>query len=190
MTHTRTSRKLLRTLAGVTAVAAGIGSAGWFVQRPAQPVPPTPMNPPDATIFDERTMMVLMSLIEAVFINYPPLATDHYRAYLQARAEIATPQRAYYARVAAKLHDQAMAQFGRGFVHAALSDRRTLIEDDLVQYVETSVTMPIEGTDLRAVLDDLLRYYMHTDAYLLVGYHAWPPLPSGLVNYREAVGSV
>lgn len=190
MTHTQSRRKLLRTLAGVTAVAAGVGSAGWFVQRQAQPFTVTVPNPPDIDNFDERTMAVLMSLVKAVFINYPPRSLDHYQTHLQWRANHVDGYAAYYARVAVKLHEQAMSQFGQGFVIASLNDRRALIDDDLAQYVESSSNLPIEGNDTRALLSDLLRYYMHTDAYLLVGYDRWPEVPQGLTSYREAMGSV
>lgn len=190
MTHTHSRRKFLRNLAGVTAVAAGIGSAGWFVQRQAQPLTVVVPNPPDIDRFDERTIAVLMRLVEAVFINYPPRSMDHYQTHLQWRADNIDGHAAYYARVAVKLHEQALSQFGLGFVGASLNDRRTIIDDDLAQYVESSTNLPTEGTDIRALLDDLLRYYMHTDAYLLVGYDSWPGLPRGLTSYREAMGSV
>jgi hypothetical protein len=171
-------RELLKLLAGATAAAAGIGGPVGFLsaQAGAEAAP----DAATGTLAAEA-LETLISMVPALFIMKPPEQVTHYAQMLRVRAEQKPDDLRRYSQAAAELNRRAQEQSGVAFAALDISARRVLLQNE----IDSLIANENAGRDVGDTIRDLLTCYLYTDAYVAIGYDAWPGVPRGLEAYRQ-----
>lgn len=171
-------RTFLKSLAAVTVAAAGGIALDQFIELSNRQY--LPDVPPGE--LDDDTLRVLLALTETVFAAYPLSSTAHYRRYYRYRAGHVAGERAAMQETVSRLNAAAQQQFRADFLALSAENRRTLITPHLNAYHAEQGAQA-----LAIVLSRMLMLYMHTDAYLILGYEQWPGQARGLETYQQPV---
>lgn len=176
-------------LAGATATAAGLGApiVYYMFQRARSiPLPTAPSGPLSA-----ETTVALRALVEAIFIAYP-VDIDRYQRYYEFHAEKIAGYRQIYMQFTAELDRSARWVYRRSFADCSASDRRQLLKPwwNVPQSrQEEIISAVLQGTTWmqisQYVLQETLRLFMNTDAWIIIGYDGWPGMARGLQAYLQ-----
>lgn len=142
---------------------------------------------------DSTTLTVLIDVAE-LLLGAPPAA--RYSRYFEWHATHVDGYLSLYGEFVAYLDAQARKHQGLSFVDCSVEDRRAILMGIMRQRVD-----PRMGSDLtrfwrgathrrlvlfdRFVLQEILNLYSKTDAWLALGYEAFPGMPVGLEDYRQ-----
>ncbi len=186
---TLSRRQFLSALVGVTAAAVSLGAPVVYqtLQRARRiPLPEAPPGPLPAD-----TATVLRALVEALFIAHP-VDTERYLRYYGFHAEKIPGYRQVYIQFAQELEWAARWLYRRPFVECSKLERRQVLRPwwSLPQSRQDEIITAIfQGTawmqHAQYVLRETLQLFMNTDAWIMVGYEAWPGMPRGLETYRQ-----
>jgi hypothetical protein len=182
-----------RTLLRLAIGAAGAAAAGLFAMlgtlgRRAGPPALEPTAPGPLAADQVQTL-----LAAAAAIIGEPLRAEHYAAFFRWRAEHLPGHRTLYQRFCRTLDRAARRAAGRPFAACSTATRRALVEPALRAGVPPRAGQaPRDRVDDRAwilyhrhIAAEVLALFAATDAWLLLGYSAWPGTPRGLDRYRE-----
>lgn len=186
---TLSRRQFLSALVGVTAAAVSLGPPviyQMFQRARRIPLPEAPPGP-----LPDDTAAVLRALVEALFIAHP-VDIERYLRYYSFHAEKIPGYRQVYTQFAKELEWTARWIYRRSFVECSKPERRQVLQPwwSLPQSRQDEITAAIfRGTvwmqNSQYVLRETLQLFMNTDAWIIVGYEAWPGMPRGLEVYLQ-----
>jgi hypothetical protein len=149
-------RGLLLRVAAILGAGAALACAELRSGRPA------PL--PAATI--DTLLAAAASLLGGTRVR------DHYRRYLQVRAQASGDLHARYCAAAAELDGLSRGRGGVAFVDAPRA-----VRDEFVSAARHPA--------VRRFRDDVLWCFRKSEAFLRLGYRSWPGQPRGLDEYRS-----
>jgi hypothetical protein len=188
-------RRRFLGLIGITGVAAVLGA--WFFRLPAQgigqltalrgrlrprlhPTPPGPLSRGALEVLEAATGTLVDMSVDLA----------RYSVFFTWRAANLPGYRDLYERFAAVLNDGARSATGRRFVECDVGTRRRLLQNVQLDSrgVHAAVRVVTDRQWLRFeqyIVRQVLELFARTDAWVLLGYEAWPGTPRGLSAYRQ-----
>ena len=137
----------------------------------------------------------LSRLLEATrAVTGVPVQISHYEDFFRWRAENLRGYKALYEQFAEALEHRARRSVGCDFVDCSRQMQQKILEqvpqirDSSPRWDKVRVSI-IERNWLlfdRYIVRDILLLFSKTDAWILLGYEAWPGTPRGLDRYRQA----
>jgi len=182
-------REFLVALAGATAAAAGLGLPVVYQYVNQTRQLSLPDVPPGR--LDTASLRTLRAATEAIFIAYP-VDLDRYTAFFTFHAENIAGYAAIYTGFTQELDRSARWSYRRSFANCSIADRRGVlaawfdIPETREERLLASATRGITWMRFsQYVVTEILTLFMNTDAWIMVGYEAWPGMPRGLDTYRQ-----
>ena len=185
-----------RALIGLLSVGAGTVAAGAFrrvVQLhglPRTPGPPALDGAPTGTIGAEG-LRTLLAATRAIVLE--PIDAAHYAAFLRWRAEHLPGHHALYERFRATVDGIARREEGLPFAQCAVASQRRILRPALdVRLEQTARSRPPRRDERdwalyhRHIIREVLALFARTDAWILLGYEAWPGTARGFTRYVQA----
>jgi len=185
-----------RALIGLLSVGAGTVAAGAFrrvVQLhglPRTPGPPALDGAPTGTIGAEG-LRTLLAATRAIVLE--PIDAAHYAAFLRWRAEHLPGHYALYERFRATVDGIARVEEGLPFAECPVASQRRILRPALkVRSPQTAIGRFAHGDERdwalyhRHIVREVLALFARTDAWILLGYEAWPGTPRGFARYVQA----
>jgi hypothetical protein len=184
-----------RAFLGATAVggaaALGIlrtlrGLERWLASPVLARTAPGPLSAPQV-----ETLVAAASALAG-----RPLREEHYAAFFQWRAEHLPGHRGLYARFCATVDRAARRSEGRAFGACGAAQRRALLEPAFrararahasTRWLDRIFDREWRLYD-RHIVSEALALFAATDAWLVLGYDAWPGTPRGFDRYRRPPG--
>jgi hypothetical protein len=180
-------RELIKLLAGATAAAAGLMDDFLLPAQAHKREAAVQETAP--TALPTEMLAALMSMVPALFIMNPPQQVNHYEQMLRVRAEQRPGDLRRYSEAATELNRRAQEQMGSAFEALDIPTRRALLQNDIDNLIANDNAGRDEGNEVGETMHDLLTCYLYTDAYVAIGYDAWPGIPRGLEAYRQPLGA-
>jgi hypothetical protein len=175
-------------LAAAAAAALGfLGAVREFERRLASPLlsrtPPGPL-----TASQVRTLLAAASAVAG-----QPLREAHYAAFFRWRVEHLPGHRRLYASFCATVDRAAARTDGRAFAACDATMRRRILEPAFRTRARARASAPwldrLLGREWvlfdRHIVSEALALFAATDAWLALGYEAWPGTPRGFDRYRR-----
>ncbi len=185
-------RGFLELGAALTAAAASWGA--WRIFRTAEP--PAPPALPDAPPgpLGASTMAALLAAAEAA-IGFP-IERAHYEEYFRWRAAHLHGYRALYRRFEVVVDRDAHRLAGCAYAACTAALRRRILDHSSragrPKTAWDRLRVGLAGRDWllyeQYVLGEALALFARTDAWVVLGYDAWPGTPRGLDRYRRPPG--
>jgi hypothetical protein len=171
-----------------------VAAASWGVWRTRRvPELPAPQSLPDAPPgpLEGSTMAALLAAVGAVIGL--PIDHAHYREYFDWRAAHLRGYQVLYRRFAAALDREARRQAGCAYAGCTAALRRRILDPsarprsgnvlrDRLRADPVDRDWPLYE---RYILGEALALFARTDAWVALGYGAWPGVPRGLDRYRR-----
>ncbi|MCB9454512.1 MAG: hypothetical protein H6671_00835 [Anaerolineaceae bacterium] len=191
---TITRRQFLLTFAGATAIAAGVGIPfvlNYVEQIRLLPLPDIPPGPMDDVVRE-----TMRAVITTIFVNFP-VDADRYEQYLVYHAEKINGYGKVYQDFVTELNRDSAYTYSKTFVDCNERERRFV----LAPWLRMPITRDERLMDgfghgifslqvSQHIFRELLTMFMNTDAWIAVGYEAWPGMPRGLDNYTQPLSSL
>lgn len=136
-----------------------------------------------------RTLLAASAAVAGATIR-----PEHYAAFFQWRAAHLRGHRRLYARFCVAVDRAARAARGTSFADCQVEAQRRILE----RAFRARATAASSRSTLRRILEydwqlyerhilrEALAVFAATDAWLLLGYDAWPGIPRGFERYRRA----
>ncbi len=181
---------LLVTAGGATAVSiVGFGgplrsSYDWLAFPGLDNTPTGPLN--------EQTLKALLATTEVLADN--PVEKTHYERFFQWRSENLRGYKNLYERFLRTVNDSARRSHGCDFAECEVATRRRILERSFqVRNASSRLEKVRIGVLERDwvqfdeyIVREVLSLFARTDAWIALGYDAWPGMPRGFVRYRQA----
>ena len=185
-----------RALIGLLSVGAAGITAGALRWRSGLHAPPRPIWPP--ALDDAPTAPVsadgsrtLLAAVRAIVLE--PIDAAHYAAFLRWRAEHLPGHYALYERFRATVDGIARVEEGLPFAECPMASQRRILRPALkVRSPQTAIGRFAHGDERdwalyhRHIVREVLALFARTDAWILLGYEAWPGTPRGFARYVQA----
>jgi hypothetical protein len=176
---------------GAGAVAAGAFRRVARLHGLIRPLgPPVLYGAPTGTISAEG-LRTLLAATRAIVLE--PIDAAHYAAFLRWRAEHLPGHYALYERFRGTLDSIARREEGLPFARCSLASQRRILRPALeVPFRQAPGGRPARGDERdwalyhRHIVRELLALFARTDAWILLGYEAWPGTPRGFARYVQA----
>ena len=185
-----------RALIGLLSVGAAGITAGALRWRSGLHAPPRPIWPP--SLDDAPTAAVsadgsrtLLAAVRAIILE--PIDAAHYATFLNWRAEHLPGYHALYERFRATVDGVARREEGLPFAQCAVASQRRILRPALdVSPEQRPRNLPPRGDERDwalyhlYIVREVLALFARTDAWILLGYEAWPGTPRGFARYVQA----
>jgi hypothetical protein len=185
-----------RALIGLLSLGAAAVTAGAFRSPPRLYGPPRPVWPPaldgaPTGSINADGMRTLLAAARAIVLE--PIDAAHYAAFLRWRAEHLPGHYALYERFRATVNGIARREEGLPFDQCAVASQRRILRPALEARSEQSARRrPPRGDERdwalyqRHIVREVLTLFARTDAWILLGYEAWPGTARGFTRYLHA----
>ena len=185
-----------RALIGVLSVgAAGItaGAHRWLsrLHAPPHPIWPPALEDAPTGAISADGLRALLAAVRAIVLE--PIDTGHYGAFFRWRAEHLPGHHALYERFRATVDGIARREEGLPFAQCAVASQRRILRPALdVRSEQTARSRPPRrdehdwGLFHRHIVREVLALFARTDAWILLGYEAWPGTARGFTRYVQA----
>jgi len=174
--------------AGLTASALRL--VGPFRSVPRPPGPPTLSGTATGAVSAE-TLETLLAATRAVVLE--PIEATHYAAFFRWRAAHLPGHYALYERFRATVDGIARREEGLLFAQCAVASQRRILRPALdVRSEQAARSRPASRDERdwalyhRHIVREVLALFARTDAWILLGYDAWPGTPRGFTRYVQA----
>jgi hypothetical protein len=119
-----------------------------------------------------------------------PVELSHYTRYFQWRAENLPGYRDIYERFAQTLDAAAKRASHTGFVECPAAVQLRVLQDTTTNRgpIGALIRGMFDRTPLlfhKYIVREILTLFVRTDAWVLLGYEAWPGRPRGLERYTQ-----
>ncbi len=187
-----------RTFLGAVSVSAAVAGASLVgVLRAARTVARR-LGPPvvnDAATGELSVNQLRTLLAAAGAVAGAPIRQEHYAAFFRWRAAHARGHRRLYERFCAAVDRAARGLEGVAFAGCSLQAQNRILDRAFRARADAAVPGPwlrrLREYDWqlyeRHILREVLALFAATDAWLLLGYDAWPGTPRGFDRYRRAL---
>ena len=170
-------RFLYWTSGGVASLAAAFASIRALSRLRAPGTPEEPSGALSAAALD-----VLLALPDALVDH--DVERSHYESYYRFSAETLTGYRTIYERFAGDADAVAKRRFGKRFSEASRAERRTVLRALRIPRNRFSQPFwlfnPWPVRYHHYIIVETLEMYDDTDAWIALGYGAWPGMPRTL----------
>ncbi len=174
--------------AGSTAALGLLGAARLVTRRLGPPVVD------DAATGELSVTQLRTLLAAAAAVAGAPIRQEHYAAFFRWRAAHLRGHRRLYARFCAAVDRAAWGAEGVAFADSPTEAQHRILERAFRARADAAVPGPWLRRLLeydwhlyeRHILREVLAVFAATDAWLLLGYDAWPGSPRGFERYRRA----
>lgn len=187
-------RQFLLTLAGAAAVAAGVGVP--VVLNQVEQIRLVPLPDAPAAPLSDTTRATMRAVAATTFVNYP-VDLDRYEQYFVFRAENIAGYGQLYTDLSRELDRASNRAYRQPFAAGDDDARRRILEPWMRSPVSRQERL-LDGFGRglfslqvsQRVFGEILTLFMNTDAWIAVGYEAWPGMPRGLENYLQPLPGV
>jgi hypothetical protein len=174
--------------AGLTASALRL--LGPFRSLPRPPGPPTLSGTATGAIGAE-TLGTLLAATRAVVLE--PIEATHYAAFFRWRARHLPGHHALYERFRVTVDGIARREVGLAFSQCSPAAQRRILRPAIEIRAKQAAGGWPSGAGERDwllyewhIVREALALFARTDAWILLGYEAWPGTPRGLTRYLQA----
>lgn len=187
-----------RTFVGAVSTGAAVAGASVLGVLHAAHVVARRLGPPvvDDDARGELSANQLRTLLAAAAaVAGAPIRQEHYAAFFRWRAAHARGHLKLYERFCAAVDRAAKGMEGVAFADSSLETQNRILDRAFRARADAAVPGPwlrrLREYDWqlyeRHILREVLELFAATDAWLLLGYDAWPGTPRGLDRYRRAL---
>ena len=187
-----------RTFLGILSAGAAVAGASVLgVLRAARTVARR-LGPPvvaDAATGELSANQLRTLLAAAAAVAGAPIRQEHYAAFFRWRAARTRGHLRLYERFCEAVDRAARGVEGVAFAGSSLETQHRILDRAFRARADAAVPGPwlrrLREYDWqlyeRHILREVLALFAATDAWLLLGYDAWPGTPRGLDRYRRAL---
>ena len=187
------SRRALIGMLSVGATAVTAGAFRWVAWHhgPPRPVWPPALDAAPTGAITADGLRTLQAAARAIVLE--PIDTAHYGGFFRWRAEHLPGHYALYERFRATVDGIASREEGLPFALCAVTSQRRILQPALdVRSEQPARSRPASKDERdwalyhRHIVREVLALFARTDAWILLGYEAWPGTPRGFARYVQA----